>query len=444
MEASQLNWLSATDAARAIRDGAISSEQLVEACLARIREAEPQVQAWQYLDADHALAQARALDEQHRAGAPAGALHGVPVGIKDIIDTMDMPTEDGTVLHAGRTPAHDATVVAMLRAAGAVILGKTVTTECAYYSPGKTRNPHNPEHTPGGSSSGSAAAVAAGMVPLALGSQTNGSVIRPGSFCGAYAFKPTHGLIPRHGILRLSRALDHVGFFSRSIEDLALLAETLVGHDERDPDTRPCARVPFVATAAQEPPLPPLLAFVKGPAWDRTAGDTREAYNELLSELGERVVEVELPGSAAAALDWHRTIMEAEMAANLEAEWDRGKERLSEQLRALMARGRETRALDYQKALARIPLLNKGFDEIFQRFDAILTSPAAGTAPKGLGSTGDPAFCTLWTLLGTPAVTAPLMKGANGLPLGVQLVGPRHGDARLLRTARWLVTRLKD
>ena len=444
MEASQLNWLSASDAARAIRDGAITSEQLVEACLARIREAEPQVQAWQFLDPQLALAQARALDELHREGKAAGPLHGVPVGIKDIMDTRDMPTEDGTVLHAGRTPARDATVVAMLRAAGAVIMGKTVTTECAYYCPGKTRNPHNPEHTPGGSSSGSAAAVAAGMVPVALGSQTNGSVIRPASFCGVYGFKPTHGLIPRHGILKLSRALDHVGFFSRTIEDLALLAEALVGHDERDPDTVPRARPPFVATAAAEPPMPPLLAFVKGPVWDRAAEDTRAAYDELIQELGNRVVEVELPESARAALDWHRTIMEAEMAANLEAEWERGKERLSEQLRALMTRGRETRALDYQKALARIPLLNDGFAEIFERFDAILTPPAAGTAPEGLGSTGDPSFCTLWTLLGTPAVTLPLMKGANGLPLGVQLVGARHGDARLLRTARWLAAQVED
>ncbi|MGH8690057.1 MAG: amidase [Burkholderiales bacterium] len=438
MEASQLNWLSATDAARAIRDGAITSEQLVEACLARIREAEPQVQAWQFLDPQHALAQARALDEQHRAGAPSGPLHGVPVGLKDIIDTADMPTEDGTVLHAGRTPARDATVAAMLRAAGAVILGKTVTTECAYYCPGKTRNPHNPEHTPGGSSSGSAAAVAAGMVPLALGSQTNGSVIRPASFCGAYGFKPTHGLIPRHGILRLSRTLDHVGLLSRTLEDLALLAEVLVGHDERDPDTRPRAPAPFVATAGQEPPLPPLLALVKGPVWERAAEDTRDAFAELVKELGDRVVEVELPESARNALDWHRTIMEAEMAANLDAEWERGRDRLSEQLRSLMARGREVRALDYQKALARIPLLNQGFGEIFERFDAILTPAAPGTAPKGLGSTGDPAFCTLWTLLGTPAVSLPLMQGENGLPLGVQLVGPRHGDARLLRTARWL------
>ncbi len=442
MDASQLNWLSACDAARAMRDGAVSSEQLVDASLARIRESEPQVEAWQYLDPAHALAQARALDEKRSRGEALGPLHGLPVGIKDIIDTADMPTEDGTVLHAGRTPDRDAAVVAMLRAAGAVILGKTVTTECAYFHPGKTRNPHNPGHTPGGSSSGSAAAVAAGMVPLALGSQTNGSVIRPAAFCGVYGFKPTHGLISRHGILKLSRTLDHVGVFARTLEDVALLAEQLVGYDEHDPDTRPRARVPFRATVADEPPLAPLLAFVKGPAWERATEETKNAFAELVGELGDRVVEVELPGTAPRALDWHRTIMAAEMAANFDLEWEKGRERLSETLRALLARGREVSALEYQQALARIPILNEGFGEIFERCDAILTPAAPGTAPKGLGATGDPAFCTLWTLLGMPALSLPLMRGENGLPLGVQLVGPRHDDARLLRTARWLSAQL--
>ena len=439
MDASQLYWLSATDAARALRDGAISSEQLVEACLARIREIEPRVQAWQHLDPAHALAQARALDERHRHGETPGPLHGIPIGIKDIIDTADMPTEDGTVLHAGRTPDRDATVVAALRAAGAVILGKTVTTECAYFHPGKTRNPHNPAHTPGGSSSGSAAAVAAGMVPLALGTQTNGSVIRPAAFCGVYGFKPTHGLIPRHGILKLSRTLDHVGLFARTLEDIALFAEQLVGHDERDPDTRPRARIPFVRTAAEEPPLTPQLAFVKTPVWDRAAAETRDAFAELVEALGAQCKEVELPESLREAWDWHRTIMDAEMAANLDLEWDKGRDRLSQPLRTLLARGREVKAIDYQKALVRLPVLHEGFEELFSRFDAVLTPSAPGTAPKGLQATGDPAFCTLWTLCGMPALNLPLMRGENGLPLGAQLVGARHGDARLLRTARWLV-----
>jgi len=367
----------------------------------------------------------------------------VPIGIKDIMDTGDMPTEDGSILHAGRTPARDAAVVAMLRAAGAVILGKTVTTEFATYTAGKTRNPRNPEHTPGGSSSGSAAAVAAGMVPLALGSQTNGSVIRPAAFCGIYGFKPTHGLVTRSGVLKLSRTLDHIGVFGRTLDDIALATEQIVGFDPLDPDTRPRARIPLVASVSEAPPLPPLLAFVKGPAWGRATDETKEAYAELVSELGEHVVEIELPGMVEQVFDWHRTIMESEMAANLDLEWEKGRERISSSLRVQLARGREITALEYQRACARIPLINEGFDEIFQRCDAIVTPAAPGTAPEGLEATGDPAFCTLWTLCGMPALNLPLMQGANGLPLGVQLVARRNDDARLLRTARWLVDRVE-
>jgi Asp-tRNA(Asn)/Glu-tRNA(Gln) amidotransferase A subunit family amidase len=435
--------LTASEAAGKLGNGLITSEELVGDCLERIRAAEPLVQAWQFLDEAHALAQARAADERRRSGQAVGTLNGIPVGIKDIFDTADMPTENGTLLHRGRTPSKDAAVVAQLRAAGAVIMGKTVTTECAYFNPGKTRNPHNPEHTPGGSSSGSAAAVAAHMVPLALGSQTAGSVIRPGAFCGVYAMKPTHGLIPRTGVLQLSRTLDHIGLFARSLDDIALLATELIGYDEGDPDTQPRARVPFEALLNEVPPVEPMFAFIKTPHWARTDADTKEAYTELVQALGDRVEEVELFASASDAWDWQRTIMEAEMAANLEPLWSRGRERLSERLRGLIERGAETRALDYQRVLRRLPALRESFDDLFtERYDAILTPPALGTAPKGLGATGDPVFCVLWTLLGMPAVTLPLMQGANGLPLGVQLIGRRNFDARLLRTARWLEKRL--
>ena len=435
--------LSAADAAREIAEGRLTSEELVQACLERIRALEPKVQAWTFLDEEHALTQARAADERKRSGEPIGPLHGVPVGVKDIFDTADMPTENGTVLHQGRTPRADAAAVRSLRAAGAVILGKTVTTECAYFAPGKTRNPHNPEHTPGGSSSGSAAAVAAGMVPLALGSQTAGSTIRPASFCGVYGFKPTHGLIPRSGVLQLSRTLDHVGLFARTIEDIALLAEQLAGSDEKDPDTRPRARIPFQALAAEEPPIPPVLAFIKTPHWERTDADTKEAFGELVEALGDRVEEVELFPSALEAWDWQKTIMAAEMAANLEREWRAGKDRLSPQLRELIERGREVRAVDYQRAVRAIAPAVESLDELFmERYDAILTPTALGTAPRGLASTGDPVFCTPWTLLGMPALSVPLMQGANRLPLGAQLVGRRGFDARLMRTARWLVAKL--
>ncbi|KAB2872444.1 MAG: amidase, partial [Burkholderiaceae bacterium] len=333
MSPTPFEWLSAVDAARAVRDGAASSEELVAACLGRIREVDGAVQAWAQLDPEHALAQARALDQMRQAGEALGPLHGVPVGIKDIIDTADLPTECGSRIHAGRTPAHDATVVAMLRAAGAVVLGKTVTTEFALYAPGKTRNPHDPSRTPGGSSSGSAAAVAAGMVPIAIGTQTNGSVIRPAAFCGVYGFKPTHGLVSRGGILRLSRTLDHVGVFARTLDDIGLACEQLVGSDPADPDTRARARIPFREIAAAEPPLPPVLAWVEPPGWERAQPQMHEAFDELMSALGDRVVAISLGESAGRALAIHRTILDAELAFNLAAEYERGADAMSASLR---------------------------------------------------------------------------------------------------------------
>src|SRR5687767_12165677 len=269
--------LGVSEAAAEVREGRISSAELVTACLDRAGEIEPEVQAWTFLDRDHALMQAEELDQHRAHGRSVGPLHGVPIGIKDIFDTADMPTELGSPLWAGRTPRRDAAAVARLRAAGAVIMGKTVTTEYAYFHPGKTRKPHYRERTPGGSSSGSAAAVAAHMVPGAIGSQTSGSVIRPAAYCGVVGFKPSHGLIPRSGVLLLSRTLDHVGVMARTVEDAALLAEAMVGFDEEDPDTRPVARPPLASVAASEPPLPPRFAFVKAPAWEHAEAVTREA-----------------------------------------------------------------------------------------------------------------------------------------------------------------------
>src|SRR5262244_1177413 len=445
MRVKDLHGLSALEAAKLIREGRITSVQLVEACLARIHEVDGAVQAWAFLDPEHALAQARAADEYRMSGQPLGALHGVPVGLKDIIDTADMPTENGSVLHAGRTPARDAAVVSLLRGAGAVIMGKTVTTEFATRTPGKTRNPHNAGHTPGGSSSGSAAAVAAAMVPLALGSQTTGSTIRPASFCGVFGIKPTHGLIPRHGMFQLSRSLDHVGLFARGVDDIALLLEELAAHDERDPDSRPRARVPYQGIAAAEPPLPPMFAFVKTSLWDRVDADAREAFAELVGRLGDRVEEVELVTPLDEILEWQRAIGGGEIAINLRREYETGRDKLSGALRARIEHGRGVRALDYLAALGRVPELNADLTQLFeQRYDALITPAAFGTAPKGLESTGDPAFCALWTLCGMPALNVPLLQGANGLPLGVQLVGARHRDGQLLRTARWLVAHLSS
>jgi Asp-tRNA(Asn)/Glu-tRNA(Gln) amidotransferase A subunit family amidase len=431
--------LSLAQAALEIAEGRLSSAELVKDCLARIEAVDGKIGAWAFLDPEHALAQARALDERRQHGRPTGRLHGVPVAIKDIFDTGDMPTEFGSPIFAGRTPRRDAAGVARLRAAGAVVLGKTVTTEFAYFHPGKTANPHDPGRTPGGSSSGSAAAVAAMMVPGAIGSQTNGSIIRPASFCGTVGFKPSHGLIPRTGALLLSRALDHVGVFARTIEDAALLAEAMAGHDRDDPDTRPIATPPFVRVASEAPPLPPRFAFVKTPMWDQAEPATQEGFGELVEALGDRAGEVELPSSATRVIEAHRIVMDVEMAHNLHREYQDARDQLSGELRLLIDRGRSEKAIDYAHALAGIETINAAVDTIFDEYDAILTPAAPGEAPKGLDATGNPVFCTIWTYLGLPAIVLPLLRGPAGLPVGVQLVGRRGNDARLLRTARWLV-----
>jgi Asp-tRNA(Asn)/Glu-tRNA(Gln) amidotransferase A subunit family amidase len=427
-----------TDTIAALRDGAVSALDVTESCLARIAEVDSNIEAWNFLDPEHARAQARALDEARANGRPLGPLHGIPIGVKDIFDTADMPTEDGTVLHAGRRPHHDCTAVALLRQAGAVIMGKTVTTELALFTPGKTHNPRDPNRTPGGSSSGSAAAVASGMVPLAIGSQTNGSVIRPASFCGVVGYKPTHGLISRRGVLSVSRTLDHVGVFAGSVADAALLAENLMAYDAGDADMSPRARPELSRLAAEEPPLPPKLAFAKTPVWDQAEQDTQEAFAELVDMLGESAVEVQLPSIFENAVELHRTIQDAELAVNFAPEYEQGRDQLSARLRGIIEHGQQVLAADYIRALARIPLFNLTLDDIFDRYDAILTPAAPGEAPLGLESTGNPVFCTAWTLLGTPAITLPLLRGSNGMPIGVQLVGLRGNDGRLLRTAQWL------
>jgi Asp-tRNA(Asn)/Glu-tRNA(Gln) amidotransferase A subunit family amidase len=433
---------SAIELARDIAAGKVTALEVTEACLARIAKDEPRVGAFAHFDPEHARRQARALDEHKQAGRALGALHGVPVAVKDIVDTRDFATEFGSVIHAGRRPLHDAAIVVRLRAAGAVLLGKTVTTEFACFTPGKTRNPHEPTRTPGGSSSGSAAAVAAGMAPLAIGSQTNGSVVRPASFCGVVGFKPSYGLIPRTGVLATSFTLDHVGVFARSVADAACLADALAGFDAGDAASRPDPAPGLRAVATTTPPVPPRLAFVHGPTWDEAEPATREAFAELAEVLGDRLVEVALPGPFAEAVAVHRTIWTSELAFHLAAEYERAKELLSDRLRELIAAGWATPAPVYEQALATRRRYQAALDELFQAFDAILTPSAPGEAPAGLHATGSPAFCTLWSLAGTPAVSLPLLQGPAGLPLGVQVVGALGDDARLLRTAGWLSDRV--
>lgn len=440
-QAEQLNF-SAVETARAIRAGEVTAEEVTRACLERIEEIEPTIHAWAHLSPDVAMEQARQADAHRRAGRTTGPLHGVPVGIKDILDTKDFPTEYGTPIHAGRRPAEDATAVALLRQAGAVILGKTVTTEFATMHPGPTANPYDPSRTPGGSSSGSAAAVAAGMVPIAIGTQTNGSVIRPASYCGVVGYKPSFGLIPRHRVLKQSPPLDQIGSFGRTVEDAALAAQCAMGFDPRDPASRPVAVPDLWGLCASEPPMPPTLALFKGPVWDQAEATTHEAFGELAEFLGEGVGEAEVAPVFGEAAELHRKIMEADIAKNYAADYGRAADQFSAVLSGIIERGREVRAVDYNIALDRIDLFARALEPLFEDYDALLTPAVAGEAPIGLESTGSPAFCTLWTFCGMPAVTLPILNGPAGMPLGVQLVGRRGDDGKLLRTARWLMDKV--
>jgi Asp-tRNA(Asn)/Glu-tRNA(Gln) amidotransferase A subunit family amidase len=439
----QLPALTATEAAAALATGTITSEELVAACLARIEERDPEVQAWVLLDRERALEEARAADAARREGKGVGPLHGIPVGIKDIIDTADLPTEHGCAFFKGRRPYEDAACITLLRRAGAVILGKTVTCELAASTPSPTRNPRNLEHTPGGSSSGSAAAVAAGMVPLALGTQTMGSVIRPAAFCGIVGFKPTFGLIPRFGVLAQAPSLDTVGVFGRAVEDVAFIADALQGHDARDPASLSTSRPRLLAAATEEWPLPPLLAFVKTHAWNDAEAVTHEAFAELVEELGAQVKEISLDHTSEQGFAAARLVQSAELAAHFGHILDRSPELLSQGLAARIEEGRRVRAVDYVSALNQRERLYATVQEVFADHGNILTPAAPGPAPKDLGTTGNPIFCGLWTFLGVPAVTLPLLE-ADGLPIGVQLIGPRGDDGRLLRSARSLMRHMRQ
>ena len=427
-----------------LASGAVRASELAQACLAQIEAREQEVQAWAWFDADHVLEQAAALDKYRASGKSIGPLHGLPVGVKDIVDTAKIPTENGTVIDSGRVPMHDAFLVARLKQAGALIMGKTVTTELAFLGPGKTSNPHNANHTPGGSSSGSAAAVAADMVPLAIGTQTAGSVIRPAAYCGVVGYKPTYGSIPRTGVLSQAPTLDTIGVFARTVEDAAMVAEPLFGWDAGDPATVNVPAPQLLQTALSDPPVTPAIAFVRQPFWDDADRDTKDAFEELVEALGDDCDDVDLPGPFAEAARLQECVQLAEMAKSFYGYGSRGYDQLSRQTRAALDEGNRILARDYIAARDWPRVLNAALDEIFTRFDAIVTPAAAGPAPEGLGATGSPVFNRIWTFCGSPAVTLPLLAAGNGLPMGVQCVGQRGYDGRLLRTARWLVRRLSE
>ena len=412
----------AAETARSIAEGRTTSEEAVASCLARIAEREATVRAWAWLDPDHALAEARARD----AARPLGPLHGVPVGVKDIFDTADMPTQMGSPIYRGHRPAADAAAVAILRAAGAVILGKTVTAEFAGTHPGPTTNPHDAARTPGGSSQGSAAGVADFMVPVALGTQTGGSVLRPSSFCGIVGFKPSFGTFNRAGIKFAAESLDTIGLLARALEDVALVRDVLTG---REPGG--------IAALAR----PPRIGLCRTPLWHLAEPETVAAIDGAAAAVraaGAAVDEVRLPAAFDALADARRAINDHERARAMAHEWRTDRDRLSPALRKTVEAGLAVPHAEYRAALARTRDCRHLLDWLFDDWDALLAPAVNGEAPPGLGHAGDPAFQALWTMLHVPAITLPTHRGPNAMPVGIQLVARRGEDDLLLSVAEWV------
>jgi len=412
-------------AARGVARGLVTSRALVEAALRRYDEREPTLHAFTWLDRERALRLADGIDQRRARGEDPGLLAGVPIGVKDIFDTAGIPTERGSALFAGRVPDATAEVVLALEAAGAIVLGKTVTAELAFYHSGPTTNPHDPSRTPGGSSMGSAAAVAAGIIPAAVGSQTNGSIVRPAAFCGVVGFKPTYGRIPRDGVFPFAPTLDHVGGFARSVEGVAWLCAAMT----REPLER----------WWQPPSRAPRLAAVRTKDWELATDAMRLRFQEAVDRLASSGGPIEwppLPADLDDAIPVVRTIMTYESARTIGPHVDRRPELVSDVARSFFAEGALVPEGDHRAALLERDRLVAAFADWCAPYDAILTLPAAGEAPTR-ETTGDPRFCSRWTLVGAPAVTIPIGRGPSGLPLGLQLVGAPGDDRRLLSAAAW-------
>jgi Asp-tRNA(Asn)/Glu-tRNA(Gln) amidotransferase A subunit family amidase len=420
------NELTAAEAVARLATGSLTAEDLTRACLERAVERKS-VKAWTWLDPEQALAQARAAD---RAGRP-GLLAGLPIGVKDVIDTVDMPTEHGSPIYHGNRPFSDAACVALLRMAGATIMGKTVTTEFANRFPGPTVNPHNPAHTPGGSSSGSAAAVADFQVPVGLGTQTGGSVIRPSAFCSVVGYKPSFGEFSRSGVKLQSHNLDTLGVICRSLDDIALMRAALIAMPPRAVDRAADA---------------PRIGVCRTPAWDEAEPATQRLIESSASRLaaaGAKVSDVSFAPQFADILQHHRRVFYYEAARNYAYEYDSHREQVSQVLRdTLLAPGRDLPLAAYVEALETAEAFRAHLDDVFAGVDVLLTPSAPGEAPEGLDSTGGPNFNSIWTLAWTPCVTLPAGNGPRGLPLGVQLVGKRFADEALLDAAAWVEARL--
>lgn len=418
-----LNRLSATEAARKLAAREITAQALLADCIERIGEREPIVHAWTFLDIDRAMERARWLDTQ----AASGLLHGLPIAVKDVFDTFDMLTSYGSPIYAAHQPASDAASVALARAAGAVVVGKTVTTEFATFHPGPTCNPHDPRHTPGGSSSGSAAAVADWMVPLAFGTQTAGSIVRPAAYCGAVGYKPTFGTISRIGVKMISDTLDTIGGFARSVPDVALFAAAVSGRDDL-----------AIHRTTHEAPR---VGICRTYEWDRALPETVGLFGDVdrrLRAAGARVRDVTLPPEFAALAAAQITIMAREVALSLSHERLAHRDLLSAELIAMIDAGLAVSAVQYDAARSLARKCRAMLARVFDGVDVLIAPSTAGEPPVGIGATGDPLFNRMWTLLRVPCVHLPIARGPLGLPIGVSVVGPMAGDREMLLAADWI------
>jgi Asp-tRNA(Asn)/Glu-tRNA(Gln) amidotransferase A subunit family amidase len=420
-----------------MRRGELTAVETMRAFLDRIATLEPKLRAFAYLDPDAALAAAERLDQTRAAGVAPGPLLGLPIAVKDIIDTADMPTEFGAEQFAGRRPDRDAVIVRRLRAAGAIVIGKTITSQYALFVPGPTRNPRDVTHTPGGSSSGSAAAVAAKLAPVALGTQTNGSIIRPASYCGIVGFKPSLGMLPRTGVLRQATLIDHPGVMARSVADAALVVDAVAGEDPNDSLSRnPTASM--LDAALDDGPVP-RLAYATGPFEARAEPATREAFAAFIASLPVRVDAIKLGPELAIAEATLRDLMCAGVAESLGPDIDGATAAVPELVVQLVRAGRALCGADVMAAWTRRDQLRASLIDRISDYDAVLTFAASGPAPLASEGTGDPIFATLWTLIGAPAYSLPLMTGAKGLPVGVQAIAAPGRDRALTRAAAWLM-----
>ena len=441
----QPHSLTIAEAASAIASGELTPSQLVNSCLERIDAVDGAIKAWVLVDREGALATARQLDSELARGQRRSALHGIPVGIKDIFYTAGLPTEAGAKAWAGFVPDYDATSVARLKEAGAIVLGKTHTTEFAVMDPAPTRNPWNTEHTPGGSSSGSGAGVAAGMCPAALGSQTMGSVLRPAAYNGIVGFKPQYGRISVYGVVPVSPTLDHVGVLARTVKDAALIFQAIAGHDPKDTLSFD-EPVPDCLSSLEKQPSPPRLGLVRAFFYDHADEEMRQHTDEIVARLrqaGATIEEVTPPPSFTTIVDNARIIMAVEAAAYHRDHFAKHKDKYRAGIRQMIETGLATDSAEYERALKVRLQQCSDMEPLLHRVDAMLTPTITGPAPHGLSSTGNTVLQGPWTIMGVPSISLPSGLSQSGLPLAVQLAGPPKAEARLLAIARWCESVLK-